>query len=152
MSTFVLPERHLSLKLIFENVANYAICGALFAFALWIKKSPALASEMPWMHQYPTLRYAIFVATFLGVLGLACLNSYQSYLLLRLWSDQVAQQLTESLNPGWLPARRVTRVLRRVSLAVVTLAVVAFLLLLLLLLGQLLMLAFTYGLNPRDAA
>ena len=33
---FILPESKLTLKLYFDNVRNYAICGALLAFSVWL--------------------------------------------------------------------------------------------------------------------
>ncbi len=36
LRVFLMPESATSLKLIFDNVRNYAICGALLVYALWV--------------------------------------------------------------------------------------------------------------------
>lgn len=41
LENFVLPEKAMSLKLVFDNVRNYVIIGALVGLAIWLDSSKA---------------------------------------------------------------------------------------------------------------
>ena len=88
---FVLPESRRSLKLYFDNVRNYAVCGVLLAFGLWLQVKWA---ELP---ESGRLQFDIGQATLaigttellisIGCVYTACisllaLNALQSWFLL----------------------------------------------------------------------
>jgi hypothetical protein len=81
LEAFVLPERDVSLKLVFDNVRNYLICGAVLALTLWFRSGKA--SPPPFIFNGPPrdgwalLTWASLVV-FVALFGL---NLYQSYLI-----------------------------------------------------------------------
>ena len=44
LRTFLMPESSTSLKLVFDNIRNYAICGALLVYGLWVLSQSAKAA------------------------------------------------------------------------------------------------------------
>ena len=78
---FTLPESSLSLKLIFDNVRNYLICGAVMSMSFWFKSGkatpPPLIFNGPPKDGWQLLVWSS--ATVFAFLFL--LNAYQSYLI-----------------------------------------------------------------------
>ena len=66
LAKFVLPEESLSLKLVFENVQNYLICGGLLAGVRLIEKTAEKGPESEYLQIALTL--ATFVLTVLTAL------------------------------------------------------------------------------------
>ncbi len=94
---FVLPEQILSLKLVFDNVRNYVICGAILGLALWFRSGKASAPPFIFKSA-PNDGWALVTWTSLVVFSaLFSLNLFQSYLL--------ASRLL-GLGPGSTPEGR----------------------------------------------
>ncbi|PHM21047.1 MAG: hypothetical protein CK604_01190 [Curvibacter sp. PD_MW3] len=78
---FLLPERVLSLKVIFDNVRNYLICGAILSMTFWLQSGRATAPPIifngPPKDGWQFLIWASLAAFF----SLFLLNAYQSYLI-----------------------------------------------------------------------
>lgn len=78
---FLLPESSLSLKVIFDNVRNYLICGAVLSMTFWFQSGRATAPPIifngPPKGGWQLLIWASLAAFFL----LFLLNAYQSYLI-----------------------------------------------------------------------
>jgi hypothetical protein len=83
LSRFVLPEAELSLKVVFDNVRNYLICGALLGMALWFRSGKATAP--PLIFNGPPKDGWVLLTWFASVVFvlLYFLNLYQSYLIAR---------------------------------------------------------------------
>lgn len=75
---FLIPESHLSLKLFFDNLRNYAICAAFMALGAWtwVNMHGAILSRIPvWL----SMTFA--VGTWLLVGCLLILNCIQTWIL-----------------------------------------------------------------------
>ena len=88
---FVIPESRLSLKLYFDNVRNYAICGALLAFGLWLQSKWAIlpnSGRLQFDIGQVTLSIGameLLVSTgcvYVACISLLALNALQSWFLL----------------------------------------------------------------------
>jgi hypothetical protein len=44
---FILPEKTVSLKLLFDNFRNYIICGAFLAMSVWFESATSAEHEIP---------------------------------------------------------------------------------------------------------
>jgi hypothetical protein len=88
---FVLPEEDASLKLVFDNVRNYAICGGTLLFSVWLFGQSAKAVS-PGMAEFAvgrfTIRltgqeiYASAIVSAVVTVFLLGLNTIQTWLLL----------------------------------------------------------------------
>jgi hypothetical protein len=81
IAKFLLPEKDLSLKLVFDNVRNYAIVGAIFVAAQWsfgrqISGPPVLT------HGASDGTVISFIFLAVGLI-LAAMNACQTFLLVR---------------------------------------------------------------------
>ena len=78
---FLMPEKDLSLKIVFDNVRNYLICGALLSMVFWFKSGKAIAP--PFIFKGPPKDEWQFLtwSTLAAFLILFALNAYQSLLI-----------------------------------------------------------------------
>src|SRR5574337_1214669 len=78
---FLLPESSLSLKIVFDNIRNYLICGAVLGLVFWFQSGRATAPPIlfsgPPRDGWQLLKWVSLVVFFL----LFLLNAYQSYLI-----------------------------------------------------------------------
>lgn len=100
---FILPEDRLSLKLVFDNVRNYAICGALLSLAFWFRSGKA--TPPPLIFTGPPLAWWplewMSLAAFAILFGF---NAYQTILIvLRLWGEFIKVDKAESKGPSTAP-------------------------------------------------
>ena len=83
LEVFLLPESTLSLKLVFDNIRNYFICGGLLGMVFWFQSgkatAPPVVFKAPPADGWQLLTWTTLLTT--GILF--CLNVYQSYLLFR---------------------------------------------------------------------
>lgn len=88
---FLMPESSASLKLVFDNIRNYAICGALLVYGLWVlSQSTKAANAGNWQVQLGIVALYMSatelkitgVATLLLTALLSVLNLLQTLLLL----------------------------------------------------------------------
>jgi hypothetical protein len=109
LETFLIPESVISLKLVFDNVRNYLICGAVLSMTLWFQSGKAVAPPIifngpPTQDGWQLLIWASRIAFVL----LFVLNAYQSYLIGRkalsfLEQPQSTHASSSSSNPAKLP-------------------------------------------------
>ncbi len=106
---FFLPEAHLSVKVLFDNVRNYAICGAFLAFAILLDRgtlgAPRFAEGPYWellVRSMPAISTILAITLFL-------LNVVQSVLILFRTVDafgeftsKPADWLTDERRSSWL--------------------------------------------------
>ena len=77
---FVLPEDKASLKLIFDNVRNYIICGSVYLLHLWLKSQPT--ASFSGILVSPAIEQSLITGfVLLIVYALAGFNLLQSYML-----------------------------------------------------------------------
>ena len=80
LTEFLVPESHLSLKLYFDNLRNYGICGAFAALGswAWLHINSALPSQSPtWVG--PSIAAVIWTLVAIAL----CLNCMQTWILTR---------------------------------------------------------------------
>ena len=91
---FLMPESSTSLKLVFDNIRNYAICGALLVYALWVLAQSAKATAggswaaplgIATLQMSQTELRLIAVSALLLTALLSALNLLQTWLLLFYW-------------------------------------------------------------------
>jgi hypothetical protein len=85
LKKFALPEEVVSLKMVFDNVRNYAICAGVFALAIWVKKP--VATVPPWIFREGAdvaKAFPFWTAMTVGAV-LTLLNGLQSYLIAHRW-------------------------------------------------------------------
>ena len=89
-----MPEASTSLKLVFDNIRNYAICGALLVYALWVlaqSGKPATGGRwaaslgMVTLEMSPMELKFIAVSALLLTAMLSVLNLFQTWLLIFCW-------------------------------------------------------------------
>jgi len=79
LDRFILPEREVSLKLVFDNFRNYAIIGALGAMAHWFQSGKAIPPPLIFRSN-PTGGWEAYSWICLGIAAvLFMLNITQSY-------------------------------------------------------------------------
>lgn len=77
---FLLPEKEISLKLIFDNARNYLIIGAFVAMARWFQNGKATIPSLWYSSPVGTNHIPLLVWLCFGVAGvLFWLNATQSY-------------------------------------------------------------------------
>lgn len=129
---FVLPEREVSLKLVFDNIRNYLICGALLGMILWFASGKASAPPLifngPPKDGWLLLKW--FTTALFAVLYL--LNLYQSYLIARSFFSAVtgeeAPDGTTKANLRWYWHVIIYIVALALTMVVITLSLFALLL------------------------
>jgi hypothetical protein len=102
---FLLPEKEMSLKVLFDNIRNYAIVGVFIAMGIWFDKGKAIAPPLvfkgPPKNGWAVDAWICFLVA--GVLFL--LNAGQSYCIAnRLWMfvfGDVATTEFERKNIAW---------------------------------------------------
>ncbi len=81
LERFLLPEKEVTLKLIFDNIRNYFICGAILGMAFWFTSGKATAPPFifrgPPKDNWQLVTWSSIAVFFL----LFVLNGYQSYLI-----------------------------------------------------------------------
>ena len=88
--SFILPEKMMSLKLLFDNFKNYIICGAFLAMSVWFEREAAAEHHIAWLFpsgktggtlvQWAVGPYFSWVATGFFWLFFA-FNAWQSWLI-----------------------------------------------------------------------
>jgi len=107
LGRFVLPEKDLTLKLVFDNARNYVIVGGFVAMARWFELGKA--TPVPYMFTGPpkTGWGELMWVSLSIALVLYLLNLSQSYLIVkRLWKlilgiPDEAQRATTRSKPAW---------------------------------------------------
>jgi len=75
---FLVPDDHVSLKLIFDNLRNYAICAGFAALALWVWNHSLTLPSLSWAIKLKEW-FAVFVWLLSFVLAVA--NAAQSWVI-----------------------------------------------------------------------
>jgi hypothetical protein len=79
---FLVPEAEISLKVIFDNVRNYLICGALLGMALWLQSGKAIAPPVLFAGPPTKVGLQLLFWTTIAIFGvLFTVNACQSYVI-----------------------------------------------------------------------
>jgi hypothetical protein len=100
---FILPEKEVSLKLVFDNARNYVIVGAFVAMARWFASGKATVPPMFFSDVSQPRDRTIFVFACFAVAGiLFLLNAVQScYIVTRLILTKFGEEGVDySKHPG----------------------------------------------------
>lgn len=112
----LVPQREVTLNLIFDNLRNYLLCGALLALTTWMAQLPTsklapFIVDPPWL--FPTA-HALSQFVFLV---LSFLNLCQSWFLFSVLATLGASNTTENRRVG---ANRQESAIRRIISFIVT--------------------------------
>lgn len=109
--TFLVPEKQISLKLIFDNIRNYGIIALIYLLSLWLRKESSIVSSgLISAIGLDGVRFAVVPKIVAGML--LALNMAQSVFLvsglLRPLFDfaELVERFPPSELDGWARARR----------------------------------------------